>query len=45
MIKQLIYKIAIKSEMILVIISKQSKSWSTFSMKYKYLKLIITIQI
>jgi len=31
--------------MILVIISKQIKSLSTFSIKYKHFKLIITIQI
>jgi len=31
--------------MIFVIISKQIKSWSTFSIKYKYLKLIITSHI
>jgi len=31
--------------MIFVIISKQIKSLSTFSIKYKYFKLIITIQI
>jgi len=31
--------------MIFVIISMQVKSLSTFSIKYKYLKLIITIQI
>jgi len=31
--------------MILVIISKQIKWWSTFSIKYKSFKLIITIHI
>jgi len=31
--------------MIFVIISKQIKSLSTFSIKYKYFKLIVTIQI
>jgi len=31
--------------MIFVIFSKQIKSLSTFSIKYKYFKLIITIQI
>ena len=31
--------------MIFVIISMQIKSLSTFSIKYKYFKLIITIQI
>jgi len=31
--------------MVFVIISKQIKSLSTFSIKYKYFKLIITIQI
>jgi len=32
-------------DMIFVIISKQIKSLSTFLIKYKYFKLIITIQI
>jgi len=31
--------------MIFVIISKQMKSLSTFSIKYKHFKLILTIQI
>jgi len=31
--------------MIFVVISKQIKSLSTFSIKYKYFKLIFTIQI
>ena len=31
--------------MVFVIISKQIKSWSTFSIKYNYFKLTITIQV